>query len=172
MEYVWASLLVLINTCSLFLIVLGLPGTWTMVLATAGLWWWQGEELVIVSGWVVVVALVLAFVGEVIEFLSGAAGAKKAGGSRWGSVGAIVGALVGAILGTFLIPVPIVGSIVGMCGGAFAFAALLERIGGRTVEESLRSGQGAAVGRFLGILAKLAVGVAIWVVTGVAAFWP
>ena len=171
MEYVWASLLVLINTCSLFLIVLGLPGTWLMVLATAGLWWWQ-QEAAIVGGWVVIVALVLAFLGEVIEFLSGVFGSKKAGGSRWGSVGALIGALVGAVLGTFLIPVPILGSIIGMCGGAFLFAALLERIGGRPVQDSLRSGQGAAVGRFLGVLAKLAVGFAIWTVTGVAAFWP
>jgi len=36
----------------------------------------------------------------------------------------------------------------------------------------VRSGLGAGVGRFFGTVAKLVVGIGIWIVAAVAAFWP
>ena len=172
MHWVYAISLVVVNACGLFLILLGLPGTWLMVGATALLYWWQGDGELLPL-WVVLVAAGLALVGELIELVSGAAGTRRAGGTRWGAVGALIGALVGGIAGTILIPVPVVGSLAGLCGGAWLGAVGAEySLAGRTSEEALRSGQGAAVGRFVGVLAKLAVGVAIWILTGVAVFWP
>ena len=44
--------------------------------------------------------------------------------------------------------------------------------GGRTMTASLRSGAGAGAGKLAGTLSKLAVGVAIWLIIAVAAFWP
>ena len=171
--YLYAALLVILNLLWLFLVVVGLPGTWLMVLSTAGVAWlasWQLEEEMF-STWTLVIITAIAALGEVLEFISGVLGAKKAGGSGWGSFGALVGGLLGALFGTIFIPIFIVGSILGVCLGAFAGAALFEKLSGRSVDESVRSGQGAAVGRFLGIGAKLALGVVIWVIVAVAAFY-
>ncbi len=169
MEYVYITSLLLLNTFWLFLVVLGLPGTWLMVLSAAGLYWWQ-PELDLFSEWTLVAVTGLAIIGEILGLVSGVVGSKKAGGSKWGSVGAIVGALGGGIFGTVLLPIPIVSSILGVCLGAFAGAVAAELLSGRNVGSSLESGKGAAVGRFFGILAKLSVGVAIWVTIAVAAF--
>lgn len=171
MEYVYATLLVVLDVAFLFAIILGLPGTWLMVLLAAFFAWWPRDDAILPL-WVVIVSAAVALVGEVFEFFSGALGTKKAGGSRRGAVGALVGGVVGGILGTIFVPVPIVGSIAGMCVGAFALAASVEWLDGRSVDESLRSGGGAAAGRLLGVLGKFGVGVVIWILCSVAAFWP
>jgi uncharacterized protein len=111
-------------------------------------------------------------VGAVLEFAAGAAGARTTGASRRGAVGALAGGLVGAIAGTFLIPIPLLGSLIGAAAGAALAAGLLEWTGGRTVQDSARAGMGAGVGRAVGTLAKLAVGTAIWLIAAVAAIWP
>jgi len=56
--------------------------------------------------------------------------------------------------------------------GAFAGAALMEVLTGKQIGVSLKSGQGAAVGRFWGTVSKLAVGVAIYILLAAAAFIP
>lgn len=169
MEYVYISVLLVLNLVWLFLVVLGLPGTWLMVLSAAGLAWWQ-PELGLFSRWTLVAAAALAAIGEVLEFVSGALGSKTAGGSTWGAVGGLVGALAGGIFGTVLIPIPIIGSILGACLGAFAGALGTELLIGADMTKSISSGRGAAVGRFVGILIKLSVGAAIYTVIAVAAF--
>ena len=176
MIYLWASLLVLLNGLWLGLVVLGLPGNWLMVLSTALVAWWQweagadGDPMFSLTPLVVIV--VLAFAGEGFELLAGMYGSKKAGGTRWGSVGALIGGVIGGIVGTIFIPVPVLGSLIGACGGAGLGAWGLEFTGGRTMADSLRSGAGAGVGKLAGTLSKLAVGAAIWLVIAVAAFWP
>jgi len=171
MIYVWATLLVVANSIWLFLTVLGLPGNWLMV-ASAVLvaWLYWGQQMI--GRWTLVTLLGLAVAGELLEFVAGALGTKKAGGSRGGAFGALVGGLIGAMAGTFVIPVPVIGSLIGACGGAFCGALALELAGGRELEPAVRSGIGAGVGRFFGTVAKLVVGIGIWVVAAVAAFWP
>ncbi|MCZ6795269.1 MAG: DUF456 domain-containing protein [Planctomycetota bacterium] len=169
MIYVYATLLVVLNLLWLFLVVVGLPGTWLMVLSAVGLNWWKDEYEMFDSGTLIAITA-LAVIGEVLEFISGMVGSKKAGGSGWGSFGALAGGVVGGIFGTVFIPILIVGSIVGVCLGAFLGAALLERLTGRSLNESVRSGQGAAVGRFVGIGVKLILGLIIWLVIAVAAY--
>lgn len=171
MIYVWATLLVVANTVWLSLTVLGLPGNWLMV-ASAALVAWLFWDQQMIGRWTLVSLLVLAVVGEVLEFVAGAFGTKTAGGSRGGAFGALLGGLVGAIAGTFVIPIPVLGSLIGACGGAFCGALAFELAGGQELEPAVRSGVGAGVGRFFGTVAKLVVGVGIWVVAAVAAFWP
>ena len=177
MFYVWAIILVLVNAVWWFLNLLVLPGNTLMVLS-AGLVTWltwdtsKGWNQQMFSIYTLVAVFVLAIFGEVLEFFSGVAGAKTAGGSAWGKFGAILGAIVGAIVCTFLIPIPIVGSLIGACGGAFLGAYLLELAGGKKSKPALKSGAGAGVGRLTGTLIKLILGVVIWVIIAVAAFWP
>ena len=175
MIYLWAALLVLLNTLWLATVVVGLPGTWLMVVSTALVAWWQRGDAAagdqgMFSIATLVVIIVLAALAEVVEFLTGVVGSKRAGGTRWGSVGALVGGVIGAIVATPLIP-PL-GSLIGACAGACAGAWGLELAGGRKMKESVDVGVGAGVGTLVGRVAKLIAGVAIWVIVAVAAFWP
>jgi uncharacterized protein YqgC (DUF456 family) len=167
--YLYAAILLVLNTLGLFLIVLGLPGTWFMVLATA-LFAWLGQKEGMISVPTLVVLAGLALAGEVVEFAAGAAGSRGAGGSWRGSAGALGGGIAGGILGTFLIPIPVLGSILGACLGAFAGALLGEMSGGKRLEPAIRVGRGAFVGRLLGTVYKLAAGGVIWMVAAVASF--
>jgi len=171
MLYLWATLLVLTNAVWLFLVLLGLPGNWLMVASTAfvaWLFWDQG----MFSRWTLLALVGIAVLGELLEFVAGAVGTKQAGGSRSGAFGALLGGVIGAIAGTFVIPLPVFGSLMGACGGAFCGALAMELAGGRDLEPAVRSGMGAGIGRFFGTVAKLAVGIVIWLVAAVAAFWP
>ena len=177
MIYLWAALLTLVNLVWLVTVVFGLPGTWLMVVSTALVAWWQwgdpeAGEPGMFSLATLIAIVALAAVAEIAEFLTGVIGSQQAGGTRWGSIGAIGGGILGAIIATPLIPVPILGSLIGACAGAAVGAGALELISGRKVTESARSGVGAGVGALVGRIVKVAAGVVIWLVVTVAAFWP
>ena len=147
-----------------------------MVVCTALLAWWKwGDPATGQAGMFSLATLItivaLATIGEFAEFFTGVVGSQKAGGSRRGSIGALSGGLVGAIAATFLIPIPILGSLIGACGGACLGAWGFELSGGRKMTESAQSGIGAGVGTLAGRIVKLAIGIAIWLIVAVAAFW-
>lgn len=170
MIYLYASLLTLLNAVWLATVVLGLPGTWLIVLTTAGLAWWQRDAGMI--GIAPLVALVaLAVVGEVVEFLAGVWGTKRFGGGNRAAIGAMVGTLVGGLIGTFVIPVPFFNSLIGACGGALLGALTVELSGGGPWRASINAGVGAGLGRLGGTLGKLIAGAAMWVVATAAAFF-
>src|SRR5918995_6324093 len=152
MVYVSAVLLTGLNLAFWVGILFNLPGTWLMVLITALLKWWQ-PGYVKVSWTVLGVAAGLAVLGEGLEFALGAAGSRRAGGSRRAAALAIVGSLIGGILGTAL-PVPIVGTLIGACLGAFVGSLLGDLWAGRPLFPSVAAGWGAAVGRFWGAVSK------------------
>jgi uncharacterized protein len=169
MVYVYAVVLTLLNLLFWVGILFSLPGTWLMVLVTALLKWWQ-PGYALVSWTVLGVAAGLAVVGEVLEFVLGAAGSRHVGGSTRAAALAIVGSLVGGIMGTAL-PVPLVGTLIGACLGAFAGSLLGDLWAGRPLFPSFEAGWGAAVGRFWGAISKLAIGAVIVVVLALAAFF-
>jgi len=171
MLYVWIIGLVLLNTLWLMLLFFALPGNWLILLSTCLFAWWRWSDRVF-SIYTLAAIAGLAVLGEIIEFAGGMHGARKAGASRRGSIAALAGAMVGAIFGTFLIPIPFLGTLLGACGGAGLGAWAVEFSGGRKMHESVRCGVGAGFGELLGITGKLVVGVLIWSVVTVAAFWP
>ncbi|MCE9557202.1 MAG: DUF456 domain-containing protein [Planctomycetes bacterium] len=165
MDITWAVLLVIVLLIGWTLNLFGLPGNWLNVVATLVYALLIPPTAGRVSvGWIVVAAVIgLALLGEVIEFVAGAAGAKKAGGSRRGAVLALVGGLVGAIVGMFVgIPIPVVGSILAallFAGvGSLAGAILGETWAGRDAQHSWEVGKAAFWGRLLGTLGKILVG--------------
>ena len=177
MLYAWATVLVVLNGVWLASNLLGLPGNWFMILSTALLAWYYAGSAgpgghSMFSPFVLVAVVLFALVGEVIEVVTGMIGAKTAGASRRGAVGALVGGLVGAVAGTFAIPVPIVGSLIGAALGAAGGAMLLEMSGGKALGGSLKAGIGAGTGRVLGTVFKVVIGAMIWLIVAVAAFWP
>lgn len=168
MVYALAAVLTLLNVVFWFGILFGLPGAWLMVLLATLIEWWQPGEFLFPWS-IVYVSLALAVLGELLEFLLGAAGARRSGGSRRAAALAILGGIVGAVFGT-LLPAPIVGTLIGASLGAFAGSALGDLWAGRPAGLSIESGRGAAIGRFWGTLSKMAAGAAIVVIQAIAAF--
>lgn len=165
----WVVLVLVANALAVLLTAAQLPGTWVMVLVMVGYAWMHPGTI----GWPVLAAMaLLAMVGEVLEFVSSSAGARRAGGSRRGAVLAIVGAVIGAIVGTVLLPVPIIGTIVGGCVGAGVGSLTGDRLAGRSWDAAWRAGQGAAKGKLWGTLIKVAVAAIMWLVAAAAVFWP
>lgn len=138
---------------------------------TAGLvsWWCTENTMYAMSTLIVATGLVI--LGEVLETLVMARRASRAGSSKRGTIGAIIGAILGGILLTGLIPVPVLGTILGVCIGAFLGALTMEFLGGQKIGISLKVGRGAAVGRFYGTIYKLAIGLCVWFILSMGAFF-
>jgi len=151
---------------SLFLIPLGLPGTWIMIGSAIGY-----DALVAGDpiGWFTIGAtIVLATIAEVFEFTLSTRYTKKYGGSRRAGWGAIIGGIVGAIVG---VPVPIIGSVIGAFVGSFVGALVAEYSRREaTVGTSTRVATGALIGRVVAAAMKTGIGVviAVWLVAAAA----
>lgn len=109
-----------------------------MLGAESGLRWWS----------FVVLVLLLA-ISQAFEILSGAAGAKWFGGTRWGAAGA----LVGSIAGLFFLPFGLLlGPLIGAFVGEIAFAK-------KQTRHAAISGVGSVVGTLAGMGFNVVVGI-------------
>ena len=177
-EWLLAIVLTLLTLLGFAANVLGLPGNWFIVAMAFGCWWIVlPESSSHVSPLPFVAILVAALLGELLEFLAGALGASRVGGSKRGTVLAIGGSIGGAVTGLFLgnlIPIPIVGPVIASlllgASGAFAGAIVGERWVGKDWEHSLQVGNAAFWGRLIGTVGKAVCGtiacsiflIAIW----------
>jgi len=171
MLYVWLSILIVLNAGWLLLVLLGLPGNWLMVISTCLFAWWKWDERVF-SGWTLIAIVALALLGELIEFLAGMTAARGSGASWRGSIMAIFGAILGALVGTFVFPILFLGSVIGASVGAGLAVWVTEISRGELAEHSLQHAVGAGIGQIIGTTSKIMLGLAIWLVIAVAAFWP
>ena len=150
----------LICLVSLFIIPLGLPGTWVMLAAGVGYSILVPNSI----GWFTLVGVtVIAIIAEIFEFTLAGQYARKYGGSRRSSWGAIIGGTVGAIIG---VPVPVIGSIIGAFVGAFVGALIFEYSAGSGAHVATRVAWGAVRGRAVASAMKVGAGIAIsvWLV--------
>lgn len=138
--------------------LIGLFGNWLILAAVACAWVITGFVHFSVLG--LLILLVLAIVGEILETALAGYGAAKFGGGKGSVVAALVGCILGAIVGTPI--VPILGTIIGACLGAFTAASLYEYIQmEKTVHQALWTGLGAAIGKIAGQFSKVLVGFAM-----------
>ena len=171
MTFLWALLFILAVLGFWLTTLLGLPGNWMIVAATALYAWLIPENHSATMRWLAVgIVAGLALLGEVVELAASAAGVKKKGGSRRGAILALLGSMVGAVAGMFFgLPVPVIGSVTAallFAGvGALAGAMLGETMAGRSLDHSWEVGQAAFWGRLLGTVAKAMIGA---VMVGVA----
>lgn len=102
-------------------------------------------------GWgTLVVLTLLTILTQVLDFASGAAGAKWFGATRWGALGGILGAVVGLFFGLpGLFVGPLMGAIIG------------ELIGGKGLLPAGKSGWGTFLGTTAGLIGKLAIAVSM-----------
>lgn len=156
------STFALIVVCGLFLNALGLFGNWLILGAVCVAY--IATDFMVFGPWVLVIMLLLAIAGEVLEFVMAGYGAKRFGGSKGSMWAALVGCILGAIAGSPLLP--IIGTVIGACFGAFVAAALWEFLHHeKEIRDSLWTGFGAGMGKIGGIAVKFGCGVAI-VITG------
>jgi uncharacterized protein YqgC (DUF456 family) len=165
MHWVAYGILLLLCLGGIFITLLGLPGLWVMVAAALAYAWYTSFQFV--GLWTLLILTVIAGVAELIEFLAGSAGAKKAGGSRRAAWGALIGGLLGAILLT--IPVPIIGTTIGLCIGVFAGALIGEMSVRDDAVHSLRVGFAATKARIYAIIIKLLFSVAMLAIAAIKA---
>lgn len=171
--YILSLLLVIVCICAWALNFIALPGNWIVVAAAALFAWLAPQpDRDGLLWWTIGAITLLALVGEGIEFAAGAFGAKKYGGSRRGVILAMILATIGSLIGaTVGVPVPVIGPLIGAVGGAglgaFAGAYLGESWKGKTRGEAVAISTAAAVGRVLGTVGKLLVGLVMVVVIAV-----
>lgn len=177
-DYLAASIFTLLGAGCLLIVVIGMPGTWIMIALAVilefvqPLWAPAGAEWMF-SIWIFVAVILIAALGEFLEFVAGAFGAKKGGASKRGMLGALIGGVVGAIAGTFVIPIPLVGSLLGALLGC-ALGAIIGELNASSdtkLKDTLKPAAGAVVGRILGTLAKLPCALVVWVVLSISAFY-
>jgi uncharacterized protein YqgC (DUF456 family) len=170
MIYVWACLLFLVLVVGWIINLFGLPGNWlNLAAAICYAFFMPADERVSISWWIVGIVLLLAVLGEVVEFLAGAAGAAKVGGSRRGVVLSVLGSFIGGVFGAIIgAPIPVVGPIIAVLLfaslGALAGAMLGEWWKGRDWEARWQVGNAAFWGRLLGTVGKVYIGTVIVVV--------
>ncbi len=166
LDVLWAFLFLLTVLVCWATNIGGLPGNW-MVCGVSAVYAYLIDDAARTDvGWIVVgILVVLALVGELIEFAAGAVGTTSAGGSKRGAALSLFGSLLGGVAGVpvgAIIPIPVVGIVIGIlfCAslGALVGAVLGERWKGRDMDESMRVGHAAFWSRLAGTLGKIWVG--------------
>ena len=145
-------LFVVVMLISIFVVPLGLPGTFFMVAAAIAANYFAAAGI----GWVAIgIALALAVIAEVFEWTLSARFARKYGGSRRAGWGAIIGGFLGAFAG---IPVPVIGSMIGAFAGAFLGALIAEYTQPQSnASSATRVATGALIGKAAATAMKLAI---------------
>lgn len=106
--------------------------------------------------WSFLILIALLSISQILEIVSGAAGTKWFGGTKWGAWGAFVGGLVGM----FFFPI---GIILGPLIGCLLFEKCFAK---QENKAALSSGIGSVVGTVTGMLIKIAFGIVmiVWFV--------
>jgi uncharacterized protein YqgC (DUF456 family) len=143
-DTLWWALTVILMLVGLAGTVLPLlPGT-TIILAAAVVHHFALGPEKSVGWWTLSGLLVLAICSYVVDFVSGAIGAKKFGATRWGAVGGVLGAIVGIFFG---LPGIFLGPLLGVLAG--------ELLGGKGLLPAGKSTWGTFLGTTAGMVVKL-----------------
>ncbi len=158
-------ILILAMPAGLIAVVLGLPGTWIILTASAVYAWLS--DFAVITTQLLLGLLILAAVAELIDFTAGLWGARRYGGSKKAMLGTMLGGLLGAIaLAPFLLGV---GAVLGAFLGAFAGAFSVTYLQQRKMDDAVRVGWGALVGRifamvFKGAAVVIMIGLDLWAI--------
>lgn len=162
----------------ILLVMAGLPGVWLLLALAVGIELadvhWALPDTVSIGWGFIGLGTFFAAGGEAFELISGSIGAKTAGASRRGIVGALLGGLAGTVIGTIFIPIPVLGTLTGVMTGTFAGAWLGEMSNHKATDAktALRPALAATLGRALGIVAKTGVATIVWVLLSIGAIRP
>ena len=160
----WALLCILVLVVSLGLNASGAPGNWIMLgIASFYAWLMPNESPYDFGIVVIIIVLIFAIIGEILEFFTGAISTKKAGGTKRGMWFSVIGSIIGSLAGIFVgIPIPIIGSLIAALlfsgVGALLGAYYGEKVEGKNSKEAWKVGVSSFTGRILGSLFKIICG--------------
>ncbi len=179
LQYLVAFAFFVLGAVCVVLVVIQLPGTWLMlalaaVIEAADRWYLPEGDRQTFGWWVLGAALAVAVIGEIIEFIAGAGGARKGGATSRGMWGALIGGVVGIFVFTPLFFfVPLFGTFFGAVMGTFVGAIIGElTIEQSTVRGTVKPAVWATIGRVVGTTSKVGIAMAMWLALSVSAFWP
>jgi uncharacterized protein len=173
LEIVVIVLLSLLAIAGWVLALVGISGTWLILIAGVAL------DLSVGGGWdfvaTSIILLLACAAAEGVEFLAGVLGAKAFGGSRAAQVGALAGSVLGGIGGSALMP--ILGTILGVVLGGFAGAMIGElhhqrrEYEGRDMKLGVKAGVRAGLGAVVAKVATIALKVTLATLMLAWFFW-
>ncbi len=149
--YVLAGLLCL---AGVILSCVSLSGTWLVAGATILIALVREDPFP--GFWTVAIFLAIAGLTEAFEFFAGAWGVTSRGGSKSAGVAAVMGGVFGIFVGA-LIPIPPLGSLIGMLAGSFTLAYVVERWHMKKMGDAANVAFGAVLARLAMILVKTLV---------------
>lgn len=130
-----------------------LPGLWLMCISILAYGVFDGWHDYSISFFVV--SLILAILGNLVDFGGSVLGAKKFGASSIGSIGTIVGGIVGSVLAK--VPGAFLGGIFGTL-----FGELYHK---KSVKSAMKASAGTMVGMAVSALAQFLIGLVLLVTT-------
>lgn len=149
-EVVGVTAFILILFLGLFSTIFGFPGT--VIILGAALIYSCITGFQAIGIKIILCLIVISVIAESIEFLLGAAGAKKLYTTKRGVIAAILGGIAGAVLLTpFFLGL---GTILGALLGSFIGIYLIEIIEENKMKSSARASLGALIGRITGSFVK------------------
>ncbi|WP_416670463.1 DUF456 domain-containing protein [Egbenema bharatensis] len=137
----------------------GIPGA---ILIVIGVVVWGIATGFAGLGFPLTVAILVFLAGIGIDFLATYWGARRAGASKWGQIGAIVGLLLGVF--GLLPALPFGGPIVGLIIGPLLGAIIGELLYQRDLRRALKAGVGIVVGSVMGKVVEGSLAVAALIV--------
>ncbi len=143
------SLIILLCLVGFILSCLSLSGTWAVLLAT-GLAAWKNQPEFPGFG-TLALFLVVCIAVELAEGMAGLWGVERRNGSKSAGWAAVGGGFGGMLLGGALIPIPILGSLLGMLLGCFGCAFLVEYAKIKQADHAAHVAIGAVLAR-IGVL--------------------
>jgi len=147
----WASIIGLIVVGFLGTFLPVLPGTTLIFAGVLAHYFLNGMEESNLT-WISLVAIGLIWVVTmIVDWFSGAIGAKWFGSSKWGVVGAIIGGIVGLF---FSLPGLVIGPILGVFIAEILFAK-------KKFRPAANSTMGTVVGGLAGLFAKVILAIAM-----------
>lgn len=151
-------------------VVPAIPGI--SLIAIAALIWAIATQFASNAILPLVVAVVVLLVGIGIDFLAGYVGAKQAGASNWGQIGAFVGLVLGVLglLPTLPIGGPL-GPLVGVLVGSMLGAIVGEFLYRRDLRIAFKASLGIVVGTIVGNLIQGVLALAT-VIVFLVTTWP
>jgi uncharacterized protein YqgC (DUF456 family) len=159
------SLLIIFSVLGFLAIFFTSFGTFIILLG-AMLFSWMTEFVIFDPGTLIIFFLLYGL-GEVLEYVFTALGAKSVGASNAAVVGAILGGVVGAMFGVTFFGIGIfAATFLGIFFGAF----LMEYLIHRDLERSLFAGLGSLAGRVGSIFVKVLIAIVIYAIMGTKIF--
>ena len=153
----------LLCAAGLLLSCLSLSGTWLVTLATLIAAFLTGPEF---PGWFTIAFFVfVSTLVEVADSVAGVWGVTKRGGSGWAGLAAFVGGLVGLVGGS-IIPIPILGNLIGMMLGSFSLVYFVERHRLQKHDPAVHIAMGAVIARITIVLLKVCATLGMIVLLG------